>query len=142
MNIGILGFGAMGRTHAFAIDSLPYFYRDLPFEARLAGIFTRTPATREQAAAEFGFAKVYESEDAMIGDPAIDVIDITTPNIAHFETIKKACAAKKHIYCEKPLCITPEEADEAARLVRGAGVTAQIVFNTRFLSAVMRAKQL
>ena len=142
MNIGILGFGAMGRTHAFAIDSLPYFYRDLPFEAKLAGIFTRTPATREKAAAEFGFAKVYESEDAMIGDPDIDVIDITTPNIAHFETIKKACAAKKHIYCEKPLCITPEEADEAARLVREAGVTAQIVFNTRFLSAVMRAKQL
>ncbi|MBQ8509360.1 MAG: Gfo/Idh/MocA family oxidoreductase [Clostridia bacterium] len=142
MNIGILGFGSMGRTHAFAIDSLRYFYRDLPFEAKLYGVFTRTPETREAAAREFGFAKVYDSEDAMIADPAIDVIDITTPNIAHYETIKKAIAAGKHIYCEKPLCISEAQAAEVASLARGAGVTAQIVFNTRFLSPIMRAKQL
>ncbi len=142
MNIGIIGFGAMGRTHAFAIDSLPYFYKDLSFEAKLGGIFTRTPATREAVAREFGFAKVYSSEDEMISDPDIDIIDITSPNIAHFEAIKKACAAGKHIYCEKPLCITEDEAKEAVRLVKDAGVIAQIVFNNRFMSPVMRAKQL
>lgn len=142
MNIGILGFGSMGRTHAFSIDSLKYFYRDLPFTPKLGGIFTRTPETREAAAREFGFARVYMSEDEMINDPDIDVIDITTPNIAHFETIKKAIAAGKHIYCEKPLCISEAEAREAAELARNKGITAQIVFNTRFLSPIMRAKQL
>ncbi len=142
MNIGILGFGSMGRTHAFAIHNLPYFYKDLPFKATLGGIYTRTAETREKVAKEFGFARVYNSEDEMINDPNIDVIDITTPNIAHFETIKKAIAAKKHIYCEKPLCINEAQANEVARLAKEAGVTAQIVFNTRFLSPVMRAKQL
>ncbi len=142
MNIGIIGFGSMGRTHAFAIDSLKYYYKDLPFSAKLGGVFTRTPETREMAAREFGFARAYTSEDEMIADPAIVVIDITTPNIAHFETIKKACKAGKHIYCEKPLCISEAEAVEAARLVRESGVVAQIVFNTRFLSPIMRAKQL
>lgn len=142
MNIGILGFGAMGRTHAFAIDSLNYFYRDLPFKATLGGIYTRTPETREEAARKFGFARIYASEDEMINDPNIDVIDITTPNIAHFETIKKAIAAGKHIYCEKPLCISEAEAQEAAELAKAAGITAQVVFNTRFLSPIMRAKQL
>lgn len=142
MKIGILGFGSMGRTHAFAIRSLPFFCRDLPFEAELGGIFTRTPETREKAAREFGFAKAYASEDELICDPEIDIVDIATPNIAHFETIKKAAAAGKHIYCEKPLCVTAAEADEAARLVKKADVTAQIVFNTRFLSPIMRAKQL
>ncbi len=141
MNIGILGFGSMGRTHAFAISSLPYFY-DLDFKATLGGVYTRTPETREKARDEFGFAKAYSSEDEMINDPSIDVIDITTPNIAHFETLKKAIAAGKHIYCEKPLCTTAAEAHEIARLAKEAGVTAQIVFNTRFLSPIMRAKQL
>ncbi len=142
MNIGIIGFGSMGRTHAFALENLKYFYRDLPFTVSLGGIFTRTKETREQAAREFGFAKVYASEDEMIADPAIDIIDITSPNIAHFETIRKAAAAGKHIYCEKPLCISASQADEAARLAKEAGITAQIVFNTRFLSPIMRAKQL
>ena len=142
MNIGILGFGAMGRTHAFSIQNLNYFYKDLPFRATLGGIYTRTPETREAAARDFGFAKVYTSEDEMINDPEIDVIDITTPNIAHFETIKKAIAAGKHIYCEKPLCISEAEAMEAAKLAKEAGVICQTVFNTRFLSPIMRAKQL
>ncbi len=132
----------MGRTHAFAIDSLKYYYKDLPFTARLGGIYTRTPETREMAAREFDFAKAYSSIDEMISDPDIDVIDITTPNIAHFDIIKKAAAAGKHIYCEKPLCINEAEANEAAELVKASGVTAQIVFNTRFLSPIMRAKQL
>lgn len=142
MNIGILGFGSMGRTHAFAIQSLPFFYRDLPFCAKLGGVYTRTEETREKAKSEFGFTKAYESEDALINDPAIDAVDITTPNIAHFETIKKAIAAKKHVYCEKPLCVTAAEAYEVAKLAQAAGVTAQVVFNTRFLSPIMRAKQL
>lgn len=142
MNIGIIGFGAMGRTHAFSIDSLKYFYRDLPFSPTLYGIFTRTPETRERAAAEFGFKKVYTSEDEMINDPDVDIIDITSPNTAHFETLKKAIAAKKHIYCEKPLCVSEAQAAEVARLAKQAGVVCQTVFNTRFISSVMRAKQL
>ncbi len=142
MNIGIIGFGAMGRTHAFSIDSIKYFYRDLPFTPTLGGVFTRTPETREKAAREFSFAKVYTTEDEMINDPEIDIIDITSPNIAHYETIKKAIAAGKHIYCEKPLCISEAEAYEVSELAKKAGITAQIVFNNRFLSPIMRAKEL
>lgn len=142
LNIGLLGFGSMGRTHTWAISAIPFYYKNPPFEARLAGVYTRTERTREDAKSEFGFAKAYSSEDELIADPDIDIIDITTPNIAHYETIKKAINAGKHIYCEKPLTTTAEEADEVARLSSDAGITAQIVFNTRFLSPIMRAKQL
>ena len=106
MNIGLIGFGSMGRTHAFSVASLPFFYKDLPFEAKITGIYTRTPETREKAAKEFGFTRAYSSEDEMINDPSIDVIDITSPNTAHHETIKKAIAAGKNVLCEKPLCVT------------------------------------
>lgn len=142
MNIGIIGFGAMGRTHAFSASSLKYFYRDLPFSVNLGGVYTRTEETRKKAALEFGFAKAYDSEDEIINSSDIDIISIATPNIAHYDTIKKAIKSGKHIYCEKPLCISEAQASEVAKLAKEAGITAQIVFNNRFLSPIMRAKEL
>ena len=141
MNIGLLGFGSMGRTHSFAVANLPFFYRNLPFDARILGVCTRNPEHARAAAREFGFPLAVETEDELIGSSDIDVIDICTPNICHYETIKKAIAAGKHIYCEKPLCVTEEQAAEAAALAQARGVTAGIVFNNRYLLPVMRAKE-
>ena len=52
MRIGLLGFGSMGRTHSYAVANLPYFYRDLPFSACIAGVCTQNPANAEAAAKE------------------------------------------------------------------------------------------
>lgn len=141
MNIGLLGFGSMGRTHSFAVENIPYFYRDLPFQAKVMGVCTRDPAHAKAAAQQFGIPIAAETEDALIQSPDIDVIDICTPNVYHYETILKAIAAGKHIYCEKPLCVTEEQAAEAARLAQARGITAGVVFNNRFLLPVMRAKE-
>ena len=65
--------------------------------------------------------------DEIIARPDVDVVDICTPNIYHYDMLKKAIAAKKHIYCEKPLCITPEQADEVAELAERADIRAQVV---------------
>ena len=140
MNIGLLGFGFMGKTHAYCLDTLKYFYRDLPFSARIAAVATSHPETAEAAARLLG-ARVM-SEEEMLASPEIDVIDITTPNVYHYESIKRAIAAGKHVYCEKPLCIRAAEAEEVVRLAEDAGITAGIVFNNRHLPAVMRARQL
>ena len=142
MKIGILGFGSMGKTHAYSIANLKYFYSPLPFKAEVAGITTRNPARTAELVEQYGVGKVYLDEDDMINDPEIDVIDICTPNIAHYETLKKAIAAGKNIYCEKPLCVTAAEAKEIAELAREKGIIGGIVFNTRFLLPVMRAKEL
>ena len=142
MKIGILGFGSMGKTHAYSIANLKYFYSPLPFKAEVAGITTRNPARTAELVEQYGVGKVYLNEDDMINDPEIDVIDICTPNIAHYETLKKAIAAGKNIYCEKPLCVTAAEAKEIAELAREKGIIGGIVFNTRFLLPVMRAKEL
>lgn len=141
MNIGLIGFGSMGRTHAFSVANLPFFYKDLPFSARVLGVCTKNPQHARAAAAEFGFPVAAESEDELIDSPDIDVIDICTPNIYHYETIKKAIAAGKHIYCEKPLCVTEQQAAEVAALAEARGVTAGIVFNNRHMLPVMRAKE-
>ncbi len=142
MNIGLLGFGSMGKTHAYSVQNLKFFYKPLSFEAQIAGVCTAHPETANEACSDYDLGKVYLSEDEMINDPDIDVIDICTPNIYHYGTLKKAIAAGKHIYCEKPLCTTEAQAKEIASLAEDAGICAAVVFNTRFMLPVMRAKEL
>ena len=142
MKIGMIGFGAMGKTHAYAIDNLKYFYSGLPFQVELYGICTAHRENAEKAAETYGFKKVYDSADEMISDGEIDVIDICTPNIFHYDALKKAIAAGKDIYCEKPLCTTYAEARDISELMRASGGIGAVVFNTRFLLPVMRAKEL
>ena len=141
MNIGLIGFGSMGKTHAYAVHNLNYFFGD-GISARIAGVCTAHRETSEKAAREYGFDVSVTDEDELIYSPDIDIIDICTPNILHFETAKKAVLAGKHVYCEKPLAVTPEQADMLASLAAEKGVTAQVVFNNRFMSGVMRAKEI
>ena len=142
LRIGMLGFGAMGRTHTWAVQNLPFFYEYLPFAAEVVGVCTTSQEKSEHVAAEFGMKIATANEDDLINSPDVDVIDICTPNIYHFETLKKAIAAGKHVLCEKPLCISAAEAEEIATLPIADGQICGMVFNNRWLAPVMRAKQL
>jgi predicted dehydrogenase len=142
INIGLLGFGSMGKTHSYAVHNMNYFYDAHPFNAKITKVCTSSLATAEKACDRYGIPQAAANEDEIIYSPDIDVIDICTPNIYHYETLKKAIDAGKHIYCEKPLCITYEQANEIAVLAEKRGIIGQIVFNYRFLSPVLRAKQL
>ncbi len=142
MKIGLLGFGSMGRTHSWCVNNLKYFYKDISFSAEYAGVCTTNPESAKNAARFLGIGKAVTDENELIYDNDIDIIDICTPNIYHYETLKKAITAGKHVYCEKPLCVNYEQAKEIETMAREAGITAQVVFNNRFLPAVLRAKEL
>lgn len=142
LKIGTLGFGAMGKTHAYAVKSLPFFIGDLPFLAEIAGVATRNFQKAAEAASTYGIPLATANEDDLIYNKDIDIIDVCTPNRCHFDTVKKALLAGKHVYCEKPLALTYREAKELSDLARQTGLTAAIVFNNRHLAAVKRAKEL
>ena len=142
MNIGLLGFGSMGKTHAFCVNNLKYYYKDLPFEAYIKGICTTSAERAQTIADEYGFEIATQNEDDLINDPSIDIIDICTPNVFHFETAKKALAAGKHVYCEKPLCASVDEARELASIAAKSGLICTVVFNNRHLAPIMRASEL
>lgn len=142
LNIGIIGFGAMGKTHAYAIKNLPFFFGDLPFSVNIKGVATRSMEKSRAVAASYDIPVATTNENDLIYDPEIDVIDICTPNICHFETAKKALLTGKHVYCEKPLCDNAKDALALAELAKKSGLVAMTVFNNRHLTAVMRAKQL
>ena len=142
LKIGLIGFGAMGKTHTYAVQNLPFFFSDLPFRAKIEGVVTRSEAKSNEVAATYGIPLATTNEDALINDPTIDAIDICTPNIYHYKTAKKALLAGKHVYCEKPLCDTYEKAAELAALAKERGLVNMTVFNNRHLTAVIRARQL
>ena len=141
-NIGLLGFGSMGKTHAFCVENLKYYYSELPFTASIIGVCTTSVEKSRMVAEKYGFSIATANEDDLINDPTIDVIDVCTPNIFHYETIKKALAAKKHVYCEKPLCVTAQEAFELARLARESGLICNVVFNNRHIAPILTAQRL
>lgn len=140
MKIGLLGFGSMGKTHAYCVKNLPYFF-DGDTDAQIVSVCTRNLKSAGYFANKYSIPSYTDNEDDIIyGD--IDIVDICTPNIYHYESAKKAILAGKHVYCEKPLTVTYEQAKELASLARSKGVVAQVVFNNRFLAPVMRAKEI
>ncbi len=142
LKIGMLGFGSMGRTHTFALKNLPFFFPSLPFSAELSCVCTRTPEKAKYASEVFGYKTATTNEDELIYSSDIDIIDVSTPNIYHFDTLIKAMNAGKHIYCEKPLCVSAKQADIIKETAEKNNVIFGMVFNNRFIPAVMRAKQL
>ncbi len=142
VKIGMLGFGSMGKTHTFALKNLPFFYPSLPFDVELKGVCTKTPEKAHLASETFGYEFAATNEDELIYSKEIDVIDVSTPNIYHFDTLIKAMNEGKHIYCEKPLCVSAEQAKILKETAEKTGVTFGMVFNNRFIPAIMRAKQI
>ena len=142
IKIGLLGFGSMGKAHSYTIRNLPLFYNDLPFSAEIVGVCTTRMEKSEKICRELGISTPTIKEDDLIYAPDIDVIDICTPNIYHYDTLKKAIKAGKHVYCEKPLCISAAQANEIKMLAAENDKIYKIVFNNRYIPAVMRAKEL
>ena len=142
LRIGLLGFGSMGKTHTWAVQNLPFFYGSLPYSAEVVGVCTTSQEKSDRVAREFGMKIATTDEDDLINSPDIDVIDICTPNIYHYETLQKAIAAGKSVLCEKPMCTSAEQAEELAFLPLAEGQICGMVFNNRWLAPVMRAKQL
>ena len=142
INIAMIGSGAMGRAHAAAVANLKYCYKNLPFEAKLHTLITRDEQNARAKADSLGFEHYSLSLDKTAADPAIDVIDICTPNICHFDEVKTALAHGKNVLCEKPLGISSAQADEMAFLAAKAGSVCGVVFNNRHLPAALRAHEL
>ena len=141
MKIGIIGFGAMGKTHLYAIKNIPFFF-DTDVSPEVKWICNRNIDKARAAAEKYGIPFYTDNENDLINDSELDIIDICTPNNCHFETAKKAILAGKHVYCEKPVGINENEAKTLAALASENKVFSQVVFNNRFISSIMRAKEL
>lgn len=87
---------------------------------------------RSQAFAEQYSTTAYESVEAMLAEPDIDIVTIGTPSGAHFDPAMAAIAAGKHVVVEKPLEITTDRIDQMVEAAKAKGVTIAAVLNRRF----------
>lgn len=98
---------------------------------RLAGIVASSEAKGREFAERIGGTRVYPDLDAMLGDPAIDAVFITTPNDRHHSETLHAAAARKHVLVEKPMALTEAEASEMVAACAAAGVRLGVGFQCR-----------
>lgn len=142
LGVGIVGFGFIGRVHAFSHAALPYFYWPLPVRTRIVGVCAATEATCQRAKEQTGAPYVTTDFRELIARPDVDIIHCCTPNDMHREVLLAALAAGKHIYCDKPLARSVSEAQDVVDVARTVPTVQRMTFNYRFVPATLRAKQI
>ena len=141
LNVGVVGYGFMGRTHSNAFLQAPRFF-DLAYRPVLKAICARNPGRVKSFAENWGYQSVDADWRELVARPDIDLIDIASPNDTHAEIAVAAARAGKMVLCEKPLGRTGEEAAEMVKAVESAGVPTMVWYNYRRVPAMMLLKQL
>ncbi len=141
LNIGLVGYGFMGRTHSNAFLQAPRFF-DLPYRPVLKAVAARNADRVKAFAANWGYESSETDWRALIDRKDIDVIDIASPNDTHREIAIAAAKAGKMVMCEKPLGRTAAEALEMVTAVEAAGVPNTVWYNYRRVPAVTMIKNL
>ena len=116
VNIGVIGYGAMGKAHAYGYTAAPVMRR-LPVLPRLAIISGRNEAAVSAASLAYGFDSWTTDWRVVVERPDIDIVDICTPPGTHAELIKAASLNGKAVICEKPLAVSLSDAWESVEAV-------------------------
>lgn len=129
LKAGVLGAGHLGKIHLRLLNQSDKY--------ELAGFYDPNQKNAQKVSKEFGY-KSFASVDELID--AVDVVDIVTPTLSHFECAKKALEKGKHIFIEKPIANTVEEAEEIIALAEQYGVKGQVGHVERFNPAFTAVK--
>jgi predicted dehydrogenase len=121
LKAGVLGAGHLGKIHLKLLQQSDKY--------ELVGFYDPIEDYAKEVAAEFGYT-YFDSIEALID--AVDVIDIVTPTLNHFDCAKMAIEKGKHIFIEKPITKTVDEAEKIRDLVRKHGVRGQVGHVERF----------
>src|SRR5947207_11463627 len=141
LNVGIVGYGFMGRAHSNAYRKVNNFF-DLKHRPVLKAACARSADNARAFAEKWGYESVETDWRKLIEREDIDLIDICTPNNTHAEIAIAAAKAGKMILCEKPLAMNGPEGLTMVQAVEKAGVHNMVWYNYRRVPAVTLAKQL
>lgn len=134
LGVGVIGVGTIGRQHAWNLARL------IP-SAALVAVADANPDTARQVAADLGVANWFASADELASHPDVEAIVIASSHVAHLEGILAAARHRMDVFCEKPMTISLEQADQAIAAVTEAGVRLQVGFMRRYDPAYASAKR-
>jgi predicted dehydrogenase len=129
--VAVIGLGFMGRTHIQALRRLG---------VEVHGVAGISENEAKNTAEELAIPRWYRSFDEVIADNHIQVVHLCTPNNLHFQQAKKALEAGKHVLCEKPLALNPNESRELADLAQKKGLVTAVNYNLRFYPICQEAR--
>ena len=141
LNIGMIGYGFMGRTHTNAYKRVNDFF-DLEHRPVLKAVCARNVENVQAFADNWGYESIETDWRKLLERDDIDAVDVCVPNNLHKEICLAAAEAGKIILCEKPLALSAEEGEEMCQAVEKAGVPNMVWYNYRRVPAVTLAKQL
>jgi predicted dehydrogenase len=141
VGIGIVGYGLMGRAHAYGYTLAPRV-RDLPVVPSLRSISGRDEAAVAAAADRYGVATWTTDWRDLVARDDVEIVDVCTPPGTHAEIVEAALGAGKAVLCEKPLAVDYASARRVADAAERAGRPNAIGFNYRRLPAVALLKEL
>ena len=119
----VIGTGFIGAVHLNTLRRL-----GIP----VAGVLGSSPARGAERAQALGIPRAYDSLDDLLADPAVQLVHVTSPNVAHYPQVKAILSAGKHVICEKPLAMTSAQSAEMLALAKASGRIAAVCYNTRF----------
>jgi predicted dehydrogenase len=134
IKVGLIGGGGIAEAHIRGYRA----YAETIAVTAVADVVYQTASRRAAELSAVGYTDFRQ----MILDADLDAVDVCLPHHLHAEAIIAAAAAGRHILCEKPLCLTVEEADRVRLAIDAARVTLMCAHNQLFLPAVAKAKQL
>lgn len=130
---GILGTGRI--THQFVQDFA------WVSNGEVAAVASRSQGSADRFAARYGIGVAYDDYRRLLDDPAVEAIYIATPHSMHFQNALDAISAGKHVLCEKPCTVTPEESRQLVKAAAGADVFLMEAMWTFFLPAIRKARE-
>lgn len=142
LGVGMVGYGFIGRVHTHAYLTLPLYYDPAPAKVRLVGVCDVDERAAAKGVDQAGFEFATTNYHDLLARDDIQIINCCTPNFQHKELLIDALRAGKHIYCDKPLALNLEEAQEICQLAKTVKTVQQMNFECRNSAAMLRAKQL
>jgi predicted dehydrogenase len=141
IGVGLVGYKFMGRAHSNAYRQVAHYF-DVDPRPRMTAICGRDEAGVKHAAETLGWESYETNFHKLVNRSDIGLVDVSTTGNTHYHIVLDAIAAGKHVFCEKPLANSIEEAREMVLAAEQAGVINAINFNYRKVPAVAFAKQL
>jgi len=141
LNIGLIGFGWIGKVHAAAYHSLPFAFPRPAVRVRLCAVLRNDPVQDLDFIHSLGVDLVTSSVEEFYAQP-LDAVDICSPNLYHREQVLEALRRQKHVCCEKPLGRTLADARAIAAGARSGRLITHTAFNRRYVPAVRHMQAL
>jgi predicted dehydrogenase len=142
LNLGMIGYGFMGRAHTNAYKRVCDFFPELGYRPVLKAACARSAEKIKAFADQWGYESTETDWRKLLARKDIDAVDICVPNNLHREIALAAAAAGKMILCEKPLSMNADDGEEMCKAVEKAGVANTVWYNYRRVPAVTLAKNL